>query len=285
MRRQPKIRGTRTVTSAARPAVSLSSFGPRRTAWSSDEQLDPLPDGLPADGAGLERGAAVDAGGVSALEDQLDVVVDADGAGDALLHLSVAGLQLLQQVVLLGILCARAAVHLGLVLSYFLGYGDLAFDAFLHAVCTFFTGHAVLAGAEQNQQSELRTDEAFTGTRRCGKNQVGHGVGCRVDPPQARTAQALTASDGLQALQPVLLRKVLDELQHGAVCHQIQRTLALVVGVADISSFLRQKTGDSHGDVQLGVSQETRRVQPAVERRGRTSLAALLCAAAPENRR
>lgn len=59
----------------------------------------------------------------------------------------------------------------------------------------------------------------------------------------------------------MLLREVLDELQHGAVCHQIQRTLALVVGVADISTFLRQKTGDSHGDVQLGVSQETRRVQ------------------------
>lgn len=70
-------------------------------ASASHEQLDPLADGLSADGAGLERGAAVDAGGVSALEHQLDVVVDADGAGDALLHLSVAGLQLLQQVVLL----------------------------------------------------------------------------------------------------------------------------------------------------------------------------------------
>lgn len=81
----------------------------------SDEQLDALADGLPADGAGLECRAAVDAGGVSALEDQLDVVVDADGAGDPLLHLPVARLQLLQQVVLLRVLGAGAAVHLCLV--------------------------------------------------------------------------------------------------------------------------------------------------------------------------
>lgn len=59
----------------------------------------------------------------------------------------------------------------------------------------------------------------------------------------------------------MLLRKVLDELQHGAVCYQIQRTLSLVVGVADVSTFLRQETGDSHGDVQLSVPQETRGVQ------------------------
>lgn len=77
--------------------------------------MDALPDGLAADGAGLERGAAVDAGGMSALEHQLDVVVDADGAGDALLHLAVAGLQLLQQVVLLRVLGAGAAVHFCLV--------------------------------------------------------------------------------------------------------------------------------------------------------------------------
>lgn len=67
-------------------AGALRETGRRR----SDEQLDALADGLPADGAGLERRAAVDAGGVSALEDQLDVVVDADGAGDPLLHLPVA---------------------------------------------------------------------------------------------------------------------------------------------------------------------------------------------------
>lgn len=81
----------------------------------SDEELDALADGLPADGAGLERSAAVDTGGVSALEHQLDVVVDTDWAGDALLHLTVARLQLLQQVVMLRVLCAGAAVHLRLV--------------------------------------------------------------------------------------------------------------------------------------------------------------------------
>lgn len=63
---------------------------------SSDKELDPLADGLSADRAGLERGTAVDAGGVSTLEDQLDVVVNADGAGDPLLHLPVARLQLFQ---------------------------------------------------------------------------------------------------------------------------------------------------------------------------------------------
>ncbi len=65
-----------------------------------------------------------------------------------------------------------------------------------------FTGHAVLAGAEENQQSQLGADEAFTGTRRCGKNQVGHGVGRGVDPPQAGAAQTLPTCDGLQTLQP-----------------------------------------------------------------------------------
>lgn len=82
---------------------------------SSDKQLDPLADGLPADRAGLKRGAAVDAGGVPALEDQLDVVIDADGTGHPLLHLTVAGLQLFEQVVLLWVLGAGAAVHLRLV--------------------------------------------------------------------------------------------------------------------------------------------------------------------------
>lgn len=186
-------------------APSNILFGWFRVERSSDKQLDPLTDGLPADRAGLECSAAVDAGGVSALEDQLDVVVDADGAGDPLLHLAVARLQLLQQVVLFRVLGARAAVHLRLVLSNFLGDCDLAFDAFLHAMGTFFTGHTVLAGAEQNQQSQLGADEAFAGPGRCGKNQVGHGVGSRVDPPQVGAAQALTTCDGLQTLQPVLL--------------------------------------------------------------------------------
>lgn len=89
---------TTTLTSLCNPLCALRTC---EVQSGSDKQLDPLADGLPADGAGLERGAAIDAGGVSALEDQLDVVVDADGAGDALLHLAVARLQLLQQVVLL----------------------------------------------------------------------------------------------------------------------------------------------------------------------------------------
>lgn len=176
---------------------------------------------------------------MSALEDQLDVVVNADGTSDSFLHLAVARLQLLQQIVLLRVLSAGAAVYLCLVLSNFLGDCDLAFDAFLHSMGTLFTGHAVLAWAEENQQSQLGADEAFTGTRRCGKNQVGHGIGCSVDPPQAGAAQALSTCDGLQTLQPVFLREALDELHHGAVCHQVQGTLSLVVGVVDVSPFLR----------------------------------------------
>lgn len=59
----------------------------------------------------------------------------------------------------------------------------------------------MLAGAEQNQQSQLGADEAFTESRRCGKNQVGHGVGRSVDPPQAGAAQTLSTCDGLQTVQ------------------------------------------------------------------------------------
>lgn len=80
---------------------SKANHGSPHRLWVSYKQLNPLADGLSADGAGLERGAALDAGGVSTLEDQFDVVVDADGAGDSLLHLPVSRLQLLQQVVLL----------------------------------------------------------------------------------------------------------------------------------------------------------------------------------------
>lgn len=61
----------------------------------------------------------------------------------------------------------------------------------------------MLAGAEQNQQSELGADEAFTGPRWRGKNQVGHSVGGGVDSPQAGTAQALSTCDCLKTLQPV----------------------------------------------------------------------------------
>lgn len=56
----------------------------------SNEELDPLSDALPAYGTGFESGAALHAGGVAALKHELDLVVDADGASDALLHLPVA---------------------------------------------------------------------------------------------------------------------------------------------------------------------------------------------------
>lgn len=81
----------------------------------SDEELDPFADALAANGAGLEGGAALHAGGVAALKHKLDMVVDADGASDALFHLPVARLQLLQQVVLFRALRVRAAVDLRLV--------------------------------------------------------------------------------------------------------------------------------------------------------------------------
>lgn len=60
----------------------------------------------------------------------------------------------------------------------------------------------MLAGTEENQQSQLGADEAFAGSRQCWQDQVGHGVGRGVDPPQAGAAQALSTCDGLQALQP-----------------------------------------------------------------------------------
>lgn len=77
----------------------------------SDKKLDPFADALAAYGAGLEGGAALHAGGVATLKHKLDVVVDADGASDALLHLPVA----LQQVVLLRALRIWTAVYLCLV--------------------------------------------------------------------------------------------------------------------------------------------------------------------------
>lgn len=60
---------------------------------------------------------------------------------------------------------------------------------------------------------------------------------------------------------PVLLRKALDELQRAAVRHQVQGTLALVVGVVDVSPFLREKASDGCTDADLVISQETRSVQ------------------------
>lgn len=90
-----------------------------------------------------------------------------------------------------------------------------------------FTGHAVLAGAEENQQSQLGADETFAGAQRCGKNQVGHGVGCSVDPPQASTAQALSTCDGLQTLQP--------DIQHTALT--LHRTDCCFFSVAAVFWF------------------------------------------------
>lgn len=81
----------------SQPGVSWD----RPEARGSDKELNALADGLSADGTGLEGRAALYAGGVPALEHQFDVVVDADGAGDSLLHLTVPRLQLLQEVVLL----------------------------------------------------------------------------------------------------------------------------------------------------------------------------------------
>lgn len=56
----------------------------------------------------------------------------------------------------------------------------------------------------------------------------------------------------------MLLREALDELQRAAVRQQVQRTLALVVGVVDVGAFLRQKAGDGGAHAQLAVSQKTR---------------------------
>lgn len=65
-----------------------------------------------------------------------------------------------------------------------------------------FTGHAVLAGAEEDQQGQFGADEAFAGARWRGEDQVRHGVGGGVDPPHAGAAQALPTRDGLEPLQP-----------------------------------------------------------------------------------
>ena len=46
-------------------------------------------------------------------------------------------------------------------------------------------------------------------------------------------------SASFKEVSPVFLREALDKLQHAAVCHQVQGTLALVVCVADVSTFLR----------------------------------------------
>lgn len=56
----------------------------------------------------------------------------------------------------------------------------------------------------------------------------------------------------------MLFRKALDELHHAAVGHQVQGALALVVGVADVGTLLRQEASDGGADAQLRVSQKPR---------------------------
>ena len=60
---------------------------------------------------------------------------------------------------------------------------------------------------------------------------------------------------------PVLLGEVLDDLQHSTICHQVQRTLALVVGVVNVGAFLRQEAGDGSAHAQLCVPQQPRTTQ------------------------
>lgn len=59
----------------------------------------------------------------------------------------------------------------------------------------------------------------------------------------------------------MFLREALDELQHAAVRHQVQGALSLVVGVADVSPFLREETSDGRADAQLRAPQKTRSAQ------------------------
>lgn len=157
----------------------------REASASLDEDLDPLADGLPADGADGEGCAAVRAGAVAALEHQFDLVVDADRAGDALFHLPVAVLQLLHELPLVGGFRAGAALHLGAVLFQFFGYCHLTFDALLHPPGAFFTHNTVLAGEEMDEQGQLRADQALCGHRHARDTKVGHGVGGGVHPAKA----------------------------------------------------------------------------------------------------
>lgn len=76
-------------------AGSENLFIKRGRAGPSDEDLDAVTDGLAADGASAERRTTGCARAVAALEHEADVAVDADRAGDSLLHLPVAALQLL----------------------------------------------------------------------------------------------------------------------------------------------------------------------------------------------
>lgn len=87
----------------------------REASVSLDEDLNPLADSLPADGADSEGCAAVWARAMSTLEYQFDLVIDANRAGDALFHLPVAVLQLLHELPLVCGFRAWAALYLGAV--------------------------------------------------------------------------------------------------------------------------------------------------------------------------
>lgn len=63
-------------------------------------------------------------------------------------------------------------------------------------------GDAVLTRREQHEQGELRADEALAGTRRAGHGQVGHGVGCGVNPPETAAARPSARCDGLKSENP-----------------------------------------------------------------------------------
>lgn len=66
----------------------------------------------------------------------------------------------------------------------------------------------------------------------------------------------------------MLLREVLDQLHRSAVCHQIQGTLALMVGVVDVGPFLREEASDGGADADLVIPQKTCRVQLHSQGRG-----------------
>ena len=66
---------------------------------------------------------------------------------------------------------------------------------------------------------------------------------------------------GCERRVPVLLREAPDELQNAAVRHQVQGTLALMVGIVDVGPFLSQKASDGGTHADLVISQQARRVQ------------------------
>lgn len=91
------------------------SAGAERPA--SNKDLNPFTDGLSADRADGQGRAALQARAVTALEDQLDVVIDTDGARDALFHLPVAVLEFFHELLVICGFQARATLDLGAICS------------------------------------------------------------------------------------------------------------------------------------------------------------------------